>query len=45
MKEEKVAEKGGKKSKAAKSKVALNASRDVSFKADTSVYDDDGLDE
>jgi len=45
MKEEKIADKGGKKSKAAKSKVTLNASRDVSHKADTSVYDDDGLDD
>jgi len=44
MKEEKIAEKGGKKSKAAKSKVTLNANRDLSFKADTSAYDD-GLDE
>jgi len=44
MKEEKAAEKGGKKSKAAKSKVALNANRDISFKADTSAYND-GLDE
>lgn len=45
MKEEKTLEKGGKKSKAAKSKVTLNASRDISSKADTSAYDDDGLDE
>jgi translation initiation factor 3 subunit J len=44
MKEEKLAEKGGKKSKAAKSKVTLNASRDVAFKADLGAYDD-GLDE
>jgi translation initiation factor 3 subunit J len=44
MKEEKAAEKGGKKSKAAKTKVALNATRDISYKADTSAYDD-GLDE
>lgn len=41
MKEEKLAEKGGKKSKAAKTKVSLNASRDTSFKADTQAYDDD----
>lgn len=40
MKEEKAAEKGGKKSKAAKTKVALSASRDVSTKADTTAYDD-----
>ncbi|KAF2429888.1 translation initiation factor eIF3 subunit [Tothia fuscella] len=43
MKEEKLAEKGGKKTKAAKGKVMLKASRDVSTRADTSVYDDDGL--
>ncbi|KAK3113064.1 Translation initiation factor 3 subunit J component [Teratosphaeriaceae sp. CCFEE 6253] len=43
MKEEKAADKGGKKSKAAKTKVALNASRDVSRAADTLAYDDDGL--
>ncbi|KAF2013646.1 translation initiation factor eIF3 subunit [Aaosphaeria arxii CBS 175.79] len=41
MKEEKAAEKGGKKTKAAKTKVSLNASRDVSHKADTAAYDDD----
>jgi translation initiation factor 3 subunit J len=41
MKEEKAAEKGGKKTKAAKTKVALNASRDVSHRADTNAYDDD----
>ncbi|KAK7184887.1 Translation initiation factor 3 subunit J component [Paraphaeosphaeria sporulosa] len=41
MKEEKAAEKGGKKTKAAKTKVALNATRDVAFKADTNAYDDD----
>ncbi|KAL1595985.1 Translation initiation factor 3 subunit J component [Paraconiothyrium brasiliense] len=41
MKEEKAAEKGGKKSKAAKTKTSLNATRDVSFKADTNAYDDD----
>nr|POE80803.1 eukaryotic translation initiation factor 3 subunit j [Quercus suber] len=45
MREEKAAEKGGKKTKAAKSKVTLNASRDVSRAADTMAYDDDGLDE
>jgi translation initiation factor 3 subunit J len=45
MKEEKLAEKGGKKTKAAKSKVMLKASRDVTTRADTSVYDDDGLGE
>jgi translation initiation factor 3 subunit J len=45
MKEEKLAEKGGKKSKAAKTKVALKAGRDITTRADTSVYDDDGLGE
>lgn len=45
MKEEKAAEKGGKKSKAAKTKTTLNAVRDVGARADTTAYDDDGLDE
>jgi len=40
MKEEKAAEKGGKKSKAAKTKTSLSAARDISHKADTTVYDD-----
>ncbi|KAK4697976.1 translation initiation factor 3 subunit J, partial [Lecanoromycetidae sp. Uapishka_2] len=40
MKEEKAAEKGGKKSKAAKSKATLVANRDTSFKADTTSYAD-----
>lgn len=44
MKEEKAAEKGGKKSKAAKTKITLNASRNESVKADTELYDD-GLDD
>ena len=44
MKEEKAAEKGGKKTKAAKSKVALVANRDTSTRADTTSYGD-GLDE
>ena len=44
MKEEKAAEKGGKKTKAAKSKVALVANRDTIYKADTTSYGD-GLDE
>ena len=44
MKEEKAAERGGKKSKAAKTKVTLAASRNISQKADTTSYDD-GLDE
>ena len=44
MKEEKTAEKGGKKTKAAKSKTTLNATRDVSSRADLTAYDD-GLDE
>lgn len=42
MKEEKVAEKGGKKTKAAKSKATLVASRDISSRADTLSYGDDG---
>ncbi|KAI0592376.1 Eukaryotic translation initiation factor 3 protein [Pyrenophora tritici-repentis] len=41
MKEEKAAEKGGKKSKAAKTKTTLNASRDVGVRADTRAYDDE----
>lgn len=41
MKEEKAAEKGGKKTKAAKTKVALVAARDTSYKADTTAYTDD----
>ncbi|KAK6586630.1 hypothetical protein PZA11_001687 [Diplocarpon coronariae] len=41
MKEEKIAEKGGKKSKAQKTKVALVANRNVSAMADTQAYDDD----
>ncbi|PBP18503.1 translation initiation factor eIF3 subunit [Diplocarpon rosae] len=41
MKEEKIAEKGGKKSKAQKTKVALVANRNVSAIADTQAYDDD----
>ena len=45
MKEEKAAEKGGKKTKAAKTKTSLNASRDVSLKADTSAYDNDDFGE
>lgn len=44
MKEEKAAEKGGKKSKAAKTKVGLVANRDTSSRADTTSYGD-GLDE
>lgn len=44
MKEEKAAEKGGKKTKAAKTKTSLVASRDTIHKADTTAYDD-GLDE
>jgi translation initiation factor 3 subunit J len=45
MREEKAADKGGKKSKASKTKVTLNASRDVSSRADLASYDDGGLDE
>jgi len=41
MKEEKLAEKGTKKSKAAKTKVALVATRNVSTAADTHAYEDD----
>ncbi|KAF1948306.1 translation initiation factor eIF3 subunit [Byssothecium circinans] len=41
MKEEKAAEKGGKKSKAAKTKASLVATRDVSYKADTATYEED----
>ena len=40
MKEEKAAEKGGKKTKAAKSKATLVANRDASFRADTTSYAD-----
>ena len=40
QKEEKAAEKGGKKTKAAKSKVTLNASRDTARGADTTSYAD-----
>ncbi|PIA90324.1 Eukaryotic translation initiation factor 3 subunit J [Cercospora beticola] len=45
LKEEKAAEKGGKKTKAAKTKTTLNAARDTSRAADTYAYDDDGLDD
>lgn len=41
MKEEKAAEKSGKKTKAAKTKASLVATRDVSYKADTNAYDED----
>jgi translation initiation factor 3 subunit J len=44
LREEKAAEKGGKKTKAAKTKTSLAASRDISSRADTTFYDD-GLDE
>lgn len=40
MKEEKGADKGGKKTKAAKTKSSLVAARDVSSRADTMAYDD-----
>ena len=43
LKEEKAAEKGGKKSKG-KTKAVLNATRDVTRRADTNAYDD-GLEE
>lgn len=42
MKDEKAAEKGGKKTKAAKGKATLVANRDTSHKADTTAYDDIG---
>ena len=46
MKEEKLQEKTGKKSKAAKTKTTLSAGRDVGRgNADTTAYDDDGLDD
>ncbi|KAL8843569.1 MAG: hypothetical protein Q9170_000073 [Blastenia crenularia] len=45
MKEEKAAEKGGKKTKAAKSKASLVANRDASSRADTTAYDDIGDDD
>ncbi len=41
MKEEKLAEKGGKKSKAQKTKVALVASKNISSSADVHAYDED----
>lgn len=44
VKEEKEADKGGKKTKAAKTKVSLSANRHVAARADTEAYDD-GLDE
>ena len=45
MKEEKAAEKGGKKSKAAKTKATLVANRDVSYKADATSYGEQEYDE
>jgi len=45
MKEEKLAEKGAKKSKAAKTKTSLVASRDTSYRVDTNAYDDFGDDD
>ena len=45
LKEEKAVDKGGKKTKAAKQKTTLNASRDTVARADTHVYDDGGLGE
>ena len=41
MKEEKAADRTGKKSKAQKTKVALVASRNTSTAADVNAYDDD----
>ena len=43
MKEEKAADKGGKKTKAAKNKATLVANRNIASKADTMDYGDDGL--
>lgn len=45
MREEKAAEKGGKKTKAAKTKTSLSAGRDITSRADLTAYDDDGLDD
>jgi translation initiation factor 3 subunit J len=45
MKEEKLAEKGGRKTKASKTKSALVATRDVSSRADTTAYGGDDFDE
>lgn len=44
MKEEKAAEKSGKKTKAAKTKTSLSANRDIASRADLTAYED-GLDE
>ena len=40
MRDEKAADKGGKKSKAAKNKATLSANRDIAHKADVTSYDD-----
>ena len=45
MKAEKEQDRSGKKSKAAKTKTTLSAGRDMSAKADTTAYDEDGLDD
>ncbi|GAB7359452.1 hypothetical protein MBLNU230_g6100t1 [Neophaeotheca triangularis] len=45
MKAEKAQEKGGKKTKAAKTKGVLNADKGMANRADTTAYDDDGLGE
>ena len=46
MKEEKLQDKTGKKSKAAKTKTTLSAGRDIGRGgADTTAYDEDGLDD
>ena len=45
MKVEKAADKGGKKTRAAKTKATLVANRDASTRADTTVYSGEGLDE
>ncbi|KAF1815695.1 translation initiation factor eIF3 subunit [Eremomyces bilateralis CBS 781.70] len=44
LKQEKAADKGGKKTKV-KAKATLSAGRDISTRADTTLYDDDGLDD
>jgi len=45
MKEEKAADKGGKKSKAQKTKTTLSVGRDATVRADTTSYNDGGLEE
>jgi len=45
LKEEKLAEKGGKKTKAAKTKTSLVASRDAGTRVDTTMYQDNDFDD